>query len=178
MLEINGLTKRYGRHTVVDNLSFSYDGEQQIVSGLEMRLDRGDKLAIVGRNGIGKTTLMRLMAGELEPTGGELRWGATTQRSYFPQDNSHLFEQDQDIVAWISQFTDTQEINTMRAMLGRMLFSGDDVKKSVKVLPLVGGVCPVMVFPFSSRHVGSSQGCPWNVTLLGSDRFTIHYQKI
>ena len=117
-----------------DNLSFSYDGEQQIVSGLEMRLDRGDKLAIVGRNGIGKTTLMRLMAGELEPTGGELRWGATTQRSYFPQDNSHLFEQDQDIVAWISQFTDTQEINTMRAMLGRMLFSGDDVKKSVKVL--------------------------------------------
>jgi ATPase subunit of ABC transporter with duplicated ATPase domains len=118
----------------VEDLRFAYDGGEPVLDGLELRLDRGDKLAVVGRNGIGKTTLLRLLQGELQPQGGQIRWGATVQRSYFPQDSSAMFEQDQDIMQWISQFTDTQEINTMRAMLGRMLFSGDEVKKSVRVL--------------------------------------------
>ena len=118
----------------VEHLRFAYDGGEPVIDGLEMRVDRGDKIAVVGRNGIGKTTLLRLLQGELEPQSGEIKWGGTTQRSYFPQDNGYLFEQDQDIVSWISQFSNTQEINEMRAMLGRMLFSGDEVKKPVSVL--------------------------------------------
>ena len=99
-----------------------------------MRLDRGDRLAVVGRNGIGKTTLLRSLIGELKPTAGEITWGGTTAPSYFPQDSNHLFTKEQSIMDWIAQFTDSQDINQMRAMLGRMLFSGDDVKKMVTVL--------------------------------------------
>ena len=117
-----------------DKVSFTYPEGETIIDGLETRIDRGDKIAIVGRNGIGKTTMMRLLQEELEPTKGTISWGGTTRRSYFPQENSHLFTEDLTILDWISQFTDSQDINEMRAMLGRMLFSGEDVKKSVKVL--------------------------------------------
>ena len=89
---------------------------------------------MVGRNGIGKTSLLRVLIGELTQLSGEANWGGTTQRGYFPQDSNHLFQQEQSIMEWIGQFTDSQDINQMRAMLGRMLFSGDDVKKMVTVL--------------------------------------------
>ncbi|MDA3961388.1 MAG: ATP-binding cassette domain-containing protein [Planctomycetota bacterium] len=119
---------------ILDKVSFAYEGGEPLLNKYEMRIDRGDRLAIVGRNGIGKTTLIRLLMGELQPTDGTLRLGGTVTTSYFPQDNGHLFTEDQDIVTWISTYAGSQDINAMRAMLGRMLFSGDDVKKSVKVL--------------------------------------------
>jgi ATPase subunit of ABC transporter with duplicated ATPase domains len=78
--------------------------------------------------------LIRLLNGELQPQSGSVTLGGTIKIGYFPQNSRHLFEQDIDIVTWLQQFTDDQDINRMRAMLGRMLFSGDDVKKSVTVL--------------------------------------------
>ena len=117
-----------------ENLSFAWPDGPQIVNGLDLRIDRGDRLAIVGRNGIGKSSLIRLLLGEAPPDGGNIEWGSTTARGYFPQDSKHLFEAGTTILDWISQFTDTQEINLMRAMLGRMLFGGDDAKKDVGVL--------------------------------------------
>ncbi len=118
------------------DVDFTYpDGDRQLVSKLSLRLDRGDRMAIVGPNGMGKTTIVRLMMQELLPTKGKVEWGMTTTRGYFPQEGGHLFKQkDLTILEWIKQYTDNQDINNMRSMLGRMLFSGDDAKKLVGVL--------------------------------------------
>lgn len=120
----------------LENVSFRYDdGDRDLFSKLSMRIDRGERVGVVGRNGVGKTTLMRLLLGELQPKQGVVKWGGTTTKAYFPQEGGHLFQQkDLSILDWIKQFTDNQDINHMRAMLGRMLFSGDDVKKQVGVL--------------------------------------------
>ena len=119
----------------LDKLSFAFDGGPKIVERFETRIDRGDRIAIVGRNGVGKSTMCRLVLGELTPTVGTVTWSNTTTRAYFPQEGVGLFEnKDLTIIEWIRQFTENQDINNMRAMLGRMLFSGDDVKKPVGVL--------------------------------------------
>jgi len=117
------------------NVACTHVGGPTICSKLSLRLDRGDRMAIVGRNGIGKTSIIRLMMQDLAPTAGTVAWGQTTKRSYFPQDGSGLFPNGElTILEWIRQFTDNQDINNMRSMLGRMLFSGDDAKKQVGVL--------------------------------------------
>jgi ATPase subunit of ABC transporter with duplicated ATPase domains len=128
-------TKPSGQDVLeAEDLSFAWDDDTPIASDFSMRVERGDRIAIVGRNGIGKTTLLRLLLGELEPQQGTVKRGNTIAKSYFPQDSHELFETDKNIVEWLSQFTENQDINMMRAMLGRMLFSGDDVKKPVNVL--------------------------------------------
>jgi len=119
---------------IAEGLKFAYDDGASIVDGLDLRVDRGDRLALVGRNGIGKTSLIRLLLGKLEPDAGSVRWGSTVTRSYFPQENGELFASKKSIFDWLAQFTDRQDVNQLRAMLGRMLFSGDDVKKTVDVL--------------------------------------------
>jgi ATPase subunit of ABC transporter with duplicated ATPase domains len=121
----------------VENITFRYPGgDRDIVRNFTTRLDRGDRLAIVGRNGMGKSTLVRLLLGDLPPQKGKVEWSTTTSRTYFPQDGGNLFEgkEELSIYEWIRQYTENQDINNMRAMLGRMLFSGDEVKKPVGVL--------------------------------------------
>ncbi len=119
----------------VEDASFAWDGGPRIVERFTTRLDRGDRLAIVGRNGIGKTSLVKLLAGEVQPQRGAITWSQTATRAILPQEGGGLFaRKDLSIYDWIRQFTENQDINAMRAMLGRMLFSGDDVKKQVGVL--------------------------------------------
>ena len=119
----------------LENVSFGHPGGPTLIKGLNTRVDRGDRLAIVGRNGIGKSTLVRLMTGELTPDKGTVTWANTASKVYFPQEGAGMFNnKDLTIYEWICQFTENQDINAIRAMLGRMLFSGDDVKKLIGVL--------------------------------------------
>ena len=129
-------TKASGQDVIkVEKATFGWDGGKPLVKDLSLRIDRGERIGIVGRNGIGKTTLVRLLLGEIQPQKGAVTWGQTTTRAYLPQEGGSLFaNKELSIYDWVRQFTENQDINAIRAMLGRMLFSGDDVKKPVGVL--------------------------------------------
>ena len=125
ILAVEGLSKTVDGRKVLDNVSF--------------RVNKGDKIAFVGEDEIAKTTLFKILMEELEPDEGTFKWGTTITTSYFPLDNSAFFNDcDLNLVDWLGQYTaDNAEENTesfKRSFLGRMLFSGDDVFKPVKVL--------------------------------------------
>ena len=125
ILAVEGLSKTVDGRKVLDNVSF--------------RVNKGDKIAFVGEDEIAKTTLFKILMEELEPDAGTFKWGTTITTSYFPLDNSAFFNDcDLNLVDWLGQYTaDNAEENTesfKRSFLGRMLFSGDDVFKPVKVL--------------------------------------------
>ncbi len=118
----------------VENLCKTVDGVK-VLTNLSFRLNRGDKVAFVGENEIAKTTLFQILAGELEPDEGFYKWGVSTSQSYFPQDNTAYFQDcDLDLIRWLGQFSEDQDISYLRGFLGRMLFSGDDALKPAKVL--------------------------------------------
>ena len=125
ILAVEGLTKTVDGRKVLDNVSF--------------RVNKGDKIAFVGEDEIATTTLFKILMEELEPDEGTFKWGTTITTSYFPLDNSAFFNDcDLNLVDWLGQYTaDNAEEGTesfKRSFLGRMLFSGDDVYKPVKVL--------------------------------------------
>lgn len=118
----------------VENICKTIDGVP-VLKNISFRLNRGDKVAFVGENEIATTTLFRILAGELEPDEGFYKWGVSTSQSYFPQDNTSYFQDcDLDLIRWLGQFSDDQDISYLRGFLGRMLFGGDDALKSAKVL--------------------------------------------
>ena len=123
---------------VVENLSKTVDG-RKVLDNVSFRINRDEKGAFVGEDEIAKTTLFKIIMGELEPDEGSYKWGTTITTSYFPLDNSAFFNDcDLNLLDWLAQYTaDNAEENTesfKRSFLGRMLFSGDDVFKPVKVL--------------------------------------------
>ena len=125
ILAVEGLTKTVDGRKVLDNVSF--------------RVNKGDKIAFVGEDEIATTTLFKILMEELEPDAGTFKWGTTITTSYFPLDNSAFFNDcDLNLVDWLGQYAaDNAEEGTesfKRSFLGRMLFSGDDVYKPVKVL--------------------------------------------
>ena len=125
LLRVDHLTKTIGDRKVLDDISFV--------------IHPREKVAFVGADAMAKTTLFKIIMGEMEPDEGTYKWGTTITTSYFPLDNSAFFNDcDLNLVDWLAQFTPKiPEANTesfKRAFLGRMLFSGDDVFKPVKVL--------------------------------------------
>jgi ATPase subunit of ABC transporter with duplicated ATPase domains len=129
--------KKLYRGTVgVEKLCFTYPGSDvPVLKNISFSVEAGDRVAVIGPNGIGKTTLMQLLVGELRPTSGTLSWVENAQPGYFPQDPQAEFVDKMDLFAWMSRFSgkaDDEQI--VRATLGRLLFSGDETKKSVKVL--------------------------------------------
>ena len=97
-------------------------------------MNHDDKVAFVGGNEIAKTTLFKILTGELEPDEGTYKWGVTTTQAYFPKDSTKEFDSDYSIVDWLTQYSEEKDATYVRGFLGRMLFSGDDGVKRVNVL--------------------------------------------
>jgi ATPase subunit of ABC transporter with duplicated ATPase domains len=117
----------------VQDLTKTFDG-QKILNGLNLEVQNGDKIAFVGKEHLAKTALFRILSGEDEDFKGNFSWGQTMSFSYMPQDNTSLFDSDLSIVDWLSQYSENKDETYIRSFLGRMLFSGDEALKSVRVL--------------------------------------------
>lgn len=118
----------------VENISKTVEGET-VLKDVSFRVEKGDKIAFVGQNGLAKTTLFKILMEELEADSGEFKWGITTSQAYFPKDNSAFFENvELNLVDWLRQFSRDQEESFIRGFLGRMLFSGEESLKEANVL--------------------------------------------
>lgn len=116
----------------VEGLSKTIDGTK-VLDDFSITVNKDDKIAFVGGNSLAKTTLFRILAGEIEPDSGGFRWGQTINHASFPKDNSRYFDTDMTIVQWLGQFHDEGDTFS-RGFLGRMLFSGEEAVKKTKVL--------------------------------------------
>ncbi|WP_338452201.1 ATP-binding cassette domain-containing protein [Niallia oryzisoli] len=122
LLRVEGITKTIDGVKVLDNISFI--------------MNKDDKIALVGTSETAKTTLFKILMGEMEADSGTFKWGVTTSQAYFPKDNSRYFENsDLNLVEWLRQFSPQDESESfLRGFLGRMLFSGEEVLKKASVL--------------------------------------------
>ena len=117
----------------VENLTKTIDGEL-VLDHISFNLGREDKVALVGANEHAKTILFKILAREMEPDEGSYKWGVTTSQSYFPKDNTEIFDTDDVIVDWLTQFSEIKDATYVRGFLGRMLFAGEDGVKKMRVL--------------------------------------------
>jgi ATPase subunit of ABC transporter with duplicated ATPase domains len=121
ILEVKGLGKTIDGVKVLDNF--------------DLVVRKGEKIAFVGGNGLARTTLFQILAGELEPDSGSFRWGLTISNAYFPKENSTYFANDLNLIQWLGQYSPPTEGETFaRGFLGRMLFSGEEAMKNTGVL--------------------------------------------
>ncbi len=116
----------------VDAISKTIDGEV-LFKDLRFSLSKGERIAITG-NDLATTTLIQILAGEVAPDSGEVRWGRTANIGYFPKDNAGFFDSDLNLIEWLRRFSTNQEESFVRGFLGRMLFSGEESKKRARVL--------------------------------------------
>ncbi|MCH5253851.1 MAG: ATP-binding cassette domain-containing protein [Lachnospiraceae bacterium] len=120
VLTVDGISKTINGEKVLDNISFI--------------VGHDDKIAFVGGNELAKTTLFKILTGEMEPDTGTYKWGVTTSQAYFPKDNTAEFDNDYTITEWLTGYSAVKDVTYVRGFLGRMLFAGDDGVKKVKVL--------------------------------------------
>lgn len=118
----------------VDRLSKTIEGES-VLKDISFVVNKGDKIALVGPDGLAKTTLFQIVAGELEADAGEYTWGITTTQAYFPKDNASYFDGvELSLVDWLRQYSKDPDETFIRGFLGRMLFSGEESLKKASVL--------------------------------------------
>jgi ATPase subunit of ABC transporter with duplicated ATPase domains len=125
----------------VENISFAYEGsERKIFNNLSFTINAGERIAVIGENGVGKTTLLKLLMGEVQPQFGAIKWAEKAKPGYYSQDHSALFQSATSLTDWISEYVraggyEGGDVETLiRGTLGRLLFSGDEVKKPVNVI--------------------------------------------
>ncbi|NOT14676.1 MAG: ABC-F family ATPase [Methylotenera sp.] len=119
----------------VELKKLSHGFDRILFNDVDMMFEAGEKVAIIGENGIGKTTFLRCLAADLQPKHGEVKWAEKAQIGYFAQDHEYEFEDGEDLFEWMTKFRQQgDDDQAVRSMLGRLLFSGEDTKKSVKVL--------------------------------------------
>lgn len=120
-LEVEGLNKSFGELNLLKNLG--------------MTIEVGEKVAILGANGIGKSTLLKCLVGDLTPESGVVKWSENAKIGYYAQDHAHEFSESMTLFDWMSQWKQpSDDEQAIRGILGRLLFSQDEIKKSVKVL--------------------------------------------
>ncbi len=117
----------------VENLCKTIDGVK-VLDNISFMVGHDDKIAFVGPNTAATTTLFKILSGELEPDSGNYKWGITTNVSYFPKDNTKLFEGEETIVDFLMPFSPEKDVTYVRGFMGRMLFAGEEGSKKVKVL--------------------------------------------
>ena len=117
----------------VENISKTINGEK-VLDNISFNVGHDDKIAFVGSNELAKTTLFKILVGELEPDEGSIKWGVTTSQAYFPKDNTEEFDNDLTIVDWLTGYSPVKDVTYVRGFLGRMLFAGEDGVKKVRVL--------------------------------------------
>jgi len=118
----------------VEDISHTVDGVK-VLSHVSFRVNKGDKIAFVGDDEIATTTLFKILSEEITPDEGTFKWGVSTTQAYFPKDNTKFFEDSElSILSWLEQYSKDKSESYLRGFLGRMLFSGEDVFKPVKVL--------------------------------------------
>ena len=118
---------------MVENLTKTIDGVK-VLDHVSFTINHDDKVSFVGSNELAKTTLFRILAGELEPDEGTYKWGITTSQAYFPKDSGKEFDSNDTITEWLTQYSEEKDVTYVRGFLGRMLFGGDDGMKRVNVL--------------------------------------------
>ncbi len=119
-LELKGLSKHF---------------DEELFNGLDLMVEVGERVAIIGPNGIGKSTLLKCLIGELEPTAGNIKWSENAQIGYYAQDHAAEFEQKTPLFEWMEQWgKPSDDDQVIRGTLGRLLFSQDDINKTVNIL--------------------------------------------
>lgn len=116
-----------------ENISKSY-GEKKVLESVSLKILPNDKIALIGPNGVGKSTLLQILVEVLNPDSGFVKWGATTQRGYFPQNVSEEIKGNETLFEWLRAFDKRKEAGEIRNALGRMLFSGEEQEKQVNRL--------------------------------------------
>ncbi|MDP3790297.1 MAG: ATP-binding cassette domain-containing protein [Candidatus Omnitrophota bacterium] len=117
----------------IGHLSKVLDG-QAMFKNFTMTATKGDKIAFVGHNDLTKTTLFRILMGEIEPDSGSFKWGVSTSLAYYPKDSSKFFDDECNLIDWLCRYSNNTDDRFVRGFLGRMLFSGEESLKSVSVL--------------------------------------------
>jgi ATPase subunit of ABC transporter with duplicated ATPase domains len=134
-----------GRQAVAaEGISKAY-GDNQVLTDVTLTVERGDRLAIIGPNGIGKSTLLKILVGAIPADSGKVEWGYETHPGYFAQDHHEVLKEGrQTVEAWLWEACPGEPIGFVRGQLGAVLFSGDDVKKAVRSLS--GGEAARLIF--------------------------------
>ena len=136
----------------IKQLSKSIDGKE-VINNLNLTIDNTDKIAFVGTNELAKTTLFKILVGELEPDKGDIKLGTTVSMSYFPKNHDSYFKCDETLVDWLRNYSTEKEETFVRGFLGRMLFSGEEALKKVNVLS--GGEKVRLMMAKSMLHKGN-----------------------
>lgn len=132
-IRFNQEKKIHRNALIIEDLSHGFDGEV-LFSGGEMIIEAGARLAVIGENGVGKSTLLRCLVNALQPNTGTIKWSENASLGYCPQDTSHEFEGNMNLFDWMAQWRKpSHDDEAVRATLGRLLFSSEDFKKQAKV---------------------------------------------
>jgi ATPase subunit of ABC transporter with duplicated ATPase domains len=125
-LEVDKVGKTYSDNEGEDN---------EVLKDLSLMVEVGEKLGVIGANGVGKTTFLKCLVGETEVTSGAVKWSDNVKVGYYGQDHGHDFEEDMSLIDWMSQWKQpSDDEQAVRAVLGRLLFSQKDIDKSVQVI--------------------------------------------
>ena len=117
LISVKGICKKFAEKTVLENIT--------------LKINRHEKVAIIGHNGIGKSTLLKIMLNLLAQDKGEVSWGYETQIAYFAQDHHEALKQDISVLDWLSHEHSTESPAKIRHILGQVLFTKDDVEKNI-----------------------------------------------